>query len=426
MLRPSSALACFTAQGKGTEIDFEQAAHWYLQAAEQDHLKASYNLGHLYLEGTGVPKNAGKAVRYWRQAAELNYPPAQYNMGRAYHMGIGVTANNQRARTWFKRAAKQGDPRSQEVLTTFKHASLPDRPIRTGAAPSGTATRNRDQLQVTTDRAAVYATSSPDSMVLKTLDRSTPVKRVGTLGALSKVQIPGGVPVWIHGRYIDNTGQVLGTGIRARVRPGLAGDALAIGHVNRGDQLTIIDQRSDWIQVLAPPRIVGWIKTSQLGSAIGKHPGWQSAWTDHTKSSSGTLSVAAEPTVGDDHRPEIGGGAMPQINAANDFVWLFAQPRSHYTIQLGAYHHEVNAQRAAGKVKDAVVAKYFLTRPTDNNWFTVVAGSFAHQGEAKQLAQRLPFKSPWVRTIGAMQIIQCRNLEKLSAELMVQLSPHCD
>ena len=56
---------CFHAQfdlglmfdnGNGVPKDFEQAVNWYRKAAEQDHVAAQYNLAVAYEVGDGVPK----------------------------------------------------------------------------------------------------------------------------------------------------------------------------------------------------------------------------------------------------------------------------------------------------------------------------------------------------------------------------------
>ena len=50
--------------GEGGEIDFDAAAHWFGLAAGQEHAKAQFNLGVMYLSGEGV-KQDEVAVGKW-------------------------------------------------------------------------------------------------------------------------------------------------------------------------------------------------------------------------------------------------------------------------------------------------------------------------------------------------------------------------
>ena len=45
------------------------ARNWYEKAAAQGDAKAQYNLGVLYGNGQGVPKNNAKARAWWEKAA---------------------------------------------------------------------------------------------------------------------------------------------------------------------------------------------------------------------------------------------------------------------------------------------------------------------------------------------------------------------
>jgi TPR repeat protein len=58
--------------GDGAPQSLDDAARWYLQAAEQGHDMAAYKLGFLYLRGRGVPrKDFVQAYRWFNVAAGL-------------------------------------------------------------------------------------------------------------------------------------------------------------------------------------------------------------------------------------------------------------------------------------------------------------------------------------------------------------------
>jgi TPR repeat protein len=102
--------------GRGVGRDFEQAARWYLLAAEAGHPGAQFNLGHLYRLGTGVEPDMIQAVRWWRAAAEQGLSQAQLALGVAYQRGEGTEADPEEAVFWFRRAAENGNPTADYAL----------------------------------------------------------------------------------------------------------------------------------------------------------------------------------------------------------------------------------------------------------------------------------------------------------------------
>jgi Sel1 repeat len=65
--------------------DCEEAAQWYLKAAEQNHPRAQYNLGIMYLKGLGVRRDK-ELFRFWMsKAANLGDSGAQYEFGMREH-----------------------------------------------------------------------------------------------------------------------------------------------------------------------------------------------------------------------------------------------------------------------------------------------------------------------------------------------------
>ena len=68
------------AKGKGVSPDYEEAAKWYLKAGEQGDADAQNNLGLMYADGRGVPRDCRTAncggtdhltveVGQWRRGA---------------------------------------------------------------------------------------------------------------------------------------------------------------------------------------------------------------------------------------------------------------------------------------------------------------------------------------------------------------------
>jgi TPR repeat protein len=73
------------ANGHGRELDYTQAAQWYLKAAEQSHALAQFNLGVIYAEGQGVPSDKAQSMLWFDRAAHLGDAAAQYRLGITHH-----------------------------------------------------------------------------------------------------------------------------------------------------------------------------------------------------------------------------------------------------------------------------------------------------------------------------------------------------
>ena len=67
------------------------------QAAEQGDATAQFNLGNMYANGEGVPKDDAEAVKWFRLAADQGYAAAQLNLGAAYTNGQGVLKDDAEA-----------------------------------------------------------------------------------------------------------------------------------------------------------------------------------------------------------------------------------------------------------------------------------------------------------------------------------------
>lgn len=89
-------------------------------------LKASYQLGIIYLNGIGVPKNPEEALDWFEDAGgawwgrdkhKLGLSEAQYMAGTMYRDGIGTEKDLDDAEDWFSQAAEQGYPQAQLALS---------------------------------------------------------------------------------------------------------------------------------------------------------------------------------------------------------------------------------------------------------------------------------------------------------------------
>ncbi len=101
-------LGLLYANGQGVPKDDAQARLWYEKAAVQGHADAQVNLGRLYDYGRGGPQDFRMAVRWYRRAADQGNSLAQTRLGLLYERGDGVTKDYVQAYMWYKLGAANG------------------------------------------------------------------------------------------------------------------------------------------------------------------------------------------------------------------------------------------------------------------------------------------------------------------------------
>ena len=86
-------------------------------AAEQGDATAQLNLGLMYFNGRGVPKDVVEAARLFRLAAEQGNVTAQFQLGVMYALGQGVPKDDVQAYAWVNIGAAQiGDEEIGKAL----------------------------------------------------------------------------------------------------------------------------------------------------------------------------------------------------------------------------------------------------------------------------------------------------------------------
>jgi TPR repeat protein len=87
-----------------------------------DHPVIVNNLGVLYSQGLGVPKDEQKALRLFEQAMLGGDDSAPGNLGSMYELGEGVPKDIAKARILYEVGATYGDQISQQGLARLKAA----------------------------------------------------------------------------------------------------------------------------------------------------------------------------------------------------------------------------------------------------------------------------------------------------------------
>jgi len=78
--------------------------------------EAQCDLGYMYENGFGVPKDQTKGFQYYHLSDELGLPRAQFNCGYMHHYGHGTRIDHEQALQYYQRAADSGYPLGQYNL----------------------------------------------------------------------------------------------------------------------------------------------------------------------------------------------------------------------------------------------------------------------------------------------------------------------
>jgi len=103
-------------EGHGVPKQHHQAVRWYSVAASQGDAEAPFYLGRIYHDGRGGPKNYVRARQWYRVAADRGNQKAAVNLGTMHSLGLGGPKNYQVAGQWFLLAANFGDVKAQKNL----------------------------------------------------------------------------------------------------------------------------------------------------------------------------------------------------------------------------------------------------------------------------------------------------------------------
>ncbi len=103
-------------KGQGVDINFKEAAKWYLKAANQGFTEAQYNIGVMLYEGEGVEQNYKEAFNWFLKAANSGNVIAKRVLGSMYINGKGVEPDFDQAVYWYKKGAEQGDEDCKATL----------------------------------------------------------------------------------------------------------------------------------------------------------------------------------------------------------------------------------------------------------------------------------------------------------------------
>ena len=118
-------------EGRGLPRDTAEAARLFTQAAEKGVAESQYNLALMYFRGEGVSRQPYDALQWMRRAAQNGFLPAQKAVGRLYMTGLEEMGQDLgEARSWLSLAASRGDVESRRWLQQVEQAERAERDYR--------------------------------------------------------------------------------------------------------------------------------------------------------------------------------------------------------------------------------------------------------------------------------------------------------
>lgn len=108
-------------QGKGVPKDVSQAVIWFQRSGEKGHADALASLGVLLYSGEGVPQNKVEAAKVFELAAQRGHVVAMNTLGEMYLKGDGVAQSLDTAKVWLKQAAEKGNAQAQQNLVAIEN-----------------------------------------------------------------------------------------------------------------------------------------------------------------------------------------------------------------------------------------------------------------------------------------------------------------
>ncbi len=129
-------------EGRGVPRDMAEAARWFSQAAEKGIAESQYNLGLMYFRGEGVSRRPFDALQWMRRAAQNGFLPAQKAVGRLYMTGLEEMGQDLgEARSWLSLAASRGDAESRRWLQQVEQAERAERDYQRSLATQAQQTQ---------------------------------------------------------------------------------------------------------------------------------------------------------------------------------------------------------------------------------------------------------------------------------------------
>jgi cell division septation protein DedD len=172
--------------GRGVKQDLNMALEWYRKAAQQGHLQAADNIGHLLHYQGKVPE----ALPYLQASAERGEPRGQYLLATELFNGTQIEKDWVRAYALMTRASSAGlAPASRSLAEMDKYIPLEQR--QQGVALAGVLEQSSAQARSAQVAGFPIDTKTPPAAVKPV---PVPPSQAATATAAAAPGFPGAIP----------------------------------------------------------------------------------------------------------------------------------------------------------------------------------------------------------------------------------------
>ena len=159
-----------------------------------------------------------------------------------------------------------------------------------GATPRSTTTTESSVASATVaykaawvnvDETPVLGRPEDGAALLNYIVRDTPVKALGSKGDWLMIQAPGGLDVWVYGKFVSESGslaEINENRVRIRSLPSSAAESDILGLLDQGTRVEVISRKGDWIRVRVHQSVAGWIRKDAATAPGDLSAGWQERW----------------------------------------------------------------------------------------------------------------------------------------------------
>jgi hypothetical protein len=151
-------------------------------------------------------------------------------------------------------------------------------------------------------------------------------------GTWLEVEVPGGFPVWVFGRYLGATAEpdvyrVNGDGVNLRPSPSTGVTNFPLSQqLYSGDQVRVIERadpklplKEDWVRIWSPPGVRGWIDKSATKALAGGEDGaalWKAAVAALPAAPERAANAKTKPATTEAAVPNVGGDQKARFETA--------------------------------------------------------------------------------------------------------------
>lgn len=217
--------------------------------------------------------------------------------------------------------------------------------------------------RVAADGATVRAFFDAKSTALAELAAGTPLLVVEVREPWARVQVPGGLDVWVHGDYVawsGSDGKIARANVNARPLPSTEPPSLPVGRFAAGAAVVRVGHEGEWFRVRAPEALGAWVPLERI-ALLGAEPAdWNEEWKRAAQARApvreeppAPVPPAPAPASGDAPAPAGGApepaAAQPAAAPAHDRPRAFppAQIAKEPSRWLALAHQDLAALRDA-------------------------------------------------------------------------------